>query len=164
MLSGWRCGGCESVQEGLHRLLLKWQQRSINHKKRIHWHAIVLDAGSWKLVQMCKIKFYGGSLLWKKWLNCKESCENAENGFFRCKSEMASLTAGLRSSRGRIKYRRNDLKFCVQSPFALKNWMDIGTSCPQNFRSAYWTGAFDLKQGRCLAPQRPVTLDKGLCP
>ena len=93
----------------------------------------------WKLVQRCKIKFYGGSLLRKKWLNCKESCENAEKSFFSCKSEMASLTARLRSSGGRIKYRRNDLKFCVQSPFALKNWMDIGTSNPQNFRSAYLT-------------------------
>ena len=56
-----------------------------------------------------------------KKLNCKESCENAENGFFSWKSEMASLTARLLSSRGRIKYRRNDLKFCVQSRFALKN-------------------------------------------
>ena len=94
----------------------------------------------WKLVQRCKIKFYGGSLSWKMWLNCQESCENAENGFFSWKSEMASLTARLLSSRGRIKYRRNDLKLCVQSRFALKNWMHIGTSCPQNFRSAYLYG------------------------
>ena len=92
----------------------------------------------WKLDQRCKIQFYGGSLLWKKWLNCKESCENAEEGFFSRKSEMASLTAQLRSSRGRIKYRLNDLKFGVRLGFGPKNWMDIGTSIPQNFRSAYW--------------------------
>ena len=52
-------------------------------------------------------------------------------GPFRC------ATARLWSPRGSIKYRRNDLKFCVHSRFAPKNWMHIGTSCPKNFRSAY---------------------------
>ena len=67
-----------------------------------------------------------------------------ENGNSTPTPEMGSETAQLRSSRGQVKMRVNDLKSLVQSRFIPNKRMAIGPWTQKNFRRHSMTLLYEI--------------------